>query len=244
MNTYADMVTLLMCFFVLLYAMSSIDSVKWGLLVKSFNPDAFKFEETRSEGDKPVLPEIDADDNPSPVPTATEEFESIYETINEYVQDNQLESSVEINRGEGFVFIVFRNNIFFDGNSYVLRAEGQRVLDVLCGSLNGLDDQVGEIRILGHTTQADPNRPNNIDGDRFLSSNRAVQVLVYMQKKEVISPQKLVSLGYGQYYPIAPFDTEANRSKNRRIEILITQNDNVNLALERIYNDLNIKITK
>ena len=40
MDTYGDMVTLLLCFFVLLYSMSSIDSDKWELLVKSFNPDA------------------------------------------------------------------------------------------------------------------------------------------------------------------------------------------------------------
>lgn len=235
MDTYGDMVTLLLCFFVLLYSMSSLDSNKWEILVKSFNPDADKLSQivtntTETDGTYDVSASL------TTKPKEVQEFEDLYYTLAEYVAENSLSNDITVSAGEGFTFITFSNNIFFDGDSYSLKPQGMAVLDDLVGPISEVSGNIAEMQILGHTSQADPKQVNESVSDRFLASNRATVVLVYLQQKGFIDPAKLVSSGYGQFRPISPFDTRENRSKNRRVEILITKDDGVTRSLEEYYN--------
>ncbi len=260
--TYGDMVTLLLCFFVLLYSISSVDMNKLRLIAEAFsNQKPTKIEQGQE------VPEFGAggslEDNPIAAPPKTAEekeaakkaaeeakkaaeakaaaeaaakdFDSLYQKMKKYIKDNKLEQDIGLYKGDSYTFIMFRNNIFFDGDQYALKKEGAMVLDALCGGVQPINQLISQIRILGHTTQADPNRPNDVLADRFLSSNRATNVLVYIQKKNVVSSAKLISEGYGQFHPISPVNTEVNRMKNRRVEILITKNDTVNVTLEKVY---------
>jgi chemotaxis protein MotB len=168
----------------------------------------------------------------------SEDFDELYYKLSKYVEMNGLDSDVEISKGEGFTFITFRNNIFFDGDSYILKQEGKDVLDQLCLAIDDASDSVKEIQILGHTSQASPTEPNEVVSDRFLSANRATEVLVYIQKKNIIGPEKLISSGFGQFRPISSFETRESRAKNRRVEILITKNDSVVRSLDNYYNEI------
>lgn len=233
LDTYADMVTLLLCFFVMLFAMSTMDAAKWEMIVKSMNPEAAKMAEMamNAEGRGKDA----AASTPGAVDMEIKDFNDLYEQLNGYVKANGLENEIEVSKGEDFTFIVFRNNILFDGDSDMLKEGGRQVLDVLCTGIGQVNNQVGEMRVLGHTNQADPNRPNNSQSDRFLSSNRATRVLLYIQDKNIIEPKKLLSIGYGQHYPIASFVTESDRAKNRRVEILITKSQAASVTLEEVY---------
>lgn len=233
LNTYADMVTLVLCFFVLLYSMSSLDSEKWEILVKSLNPNA---EETSQVVLNEQQNEAEHDLTSEPPTQAEEtEFEDLYYQLSEYVEENQLQDSIEVTQGEDYTFIMFKNQVFFAPDSYSLKDEGRVILDEVAGALGSVGNEIGEVKILGHTSQAKPNEVNDLASDRFLSSNRATEVLVYIQKKGLIDPSKLVSSGYGQFRAISPFDTSENRAKNRRVEILITKADSENLKLEDYY---------
>lgn len=240
MDTYGDMVTLLLCFFVLLNSMSSIDAAKWEILVRSFNPSASKVSqivinsEQQEEGNEATSQGTEALDEEN---RALDEFDELFYTLSQYVAEMELEQDVEVSQGDGFTFITFKNNIFFEGNSYVLRDEGKEVLDYLAGAMELVSDSIGEVQIMGHTSQASPDVPNEITSDRFLSSNRATVVLVYLQEKNMIDPAKLVSQGYGQFRPISPFDTYESRAKNRRVEILITKEDSVLRTLDEYYQE-------
>ena len=234
MDTYGDMITLVLCFFVLLYSMSDINAQKFEVLVKTFNPNAAT-ESTQvvigsgeQQGDYPVQGE-------APTQETVDDFEEFYYTLSQYIESNNLQEDIEVSKGDGFTFITFRNNIFFDGDSYVLKQQGKETLDVLVGALNGVVDEIKEISVLGHTSQARPDVPNEPVSDRFLSSNRATEVLLYLQQKNFIDPTKLVASGYGQFRPISKFDTAEDRAKNRRVEILITQTDGVERSLEEYY---------
>ena len=260
--TYGDMVTLLLCFFVLLYSISSVDMNKLRLIAEAFsNQKPTKIEQGQE------VPEFGAGGNPEDKPiaappktaeekeaakkaaeeakkaaeakaaaeAAAKDFDSLYQKMKKYIKDNKLEQDIGLYKGDSYTFIMFRNNIFFDGDQYALKKEGSMVLDALCGGVQPINQLISQIRILGHTTQADPNRPNDVLADRFLSSNRATNVLVYIQKKNVVSSAKLISEGYGQFHPISPVNTEVNRMKNRRVEILITKNDTVNVTLDKVY---------
>lgn len=131
--------------------------------------------------------------------------------------------------------------MFFDGDSSVIRPEGKVILDKFAAAIAPAKDAIQEIQILGHTTQALPDRQNYVESDRVLSAERAAKVTAYLQDKGLVSPDKLVSVGYGQFRPVAPFDTEANRAKNRRVEIIITKNNSVQKSLDEYYADLEQK---
>lgn len=231
MDTYGDLVTLLLCFFVLLYSISSIDQSKWIQIVKSFNPDAKEVSQIAD----PV-----AENAPDDVPgmPVADEFDDLYESLKKAIEEAGLDSEVELFKGDGYSFITFRDNVFFDGDSSVIKEGGETILAQFAAIISGVSSSVKEIQVLGHTTQADPNVPNDATGDRVLSAERAARVAAYLQERTNVPPANIVGVGYGQWRPIAPFDTEENRAKNRRVELLITKSDAVEHSLEEYYQDM------
>ena len=120
----------------------------------------------------------------------------------------------------------------------MIKEGGETILAQFASIISGVSSSVKEIEVLGHTTQADPNVPNDATGDRVLSAERAARVAAYLQERTNVSPANIVGVGYGQWRPIAPFDTEENRAKNRRVELLITKSDAVEHSLEEYYKDM------
>ncbi|MCL1808171.1 MAG: OmpA family protein [Clostridiales bacterium] len=234
MTTYSDMTTLLLCFFVLLFAASTVDNAKWQILVRSLNPNASVVSQIVNEMSEGEYTEM-VDTEGEALLTDAKSFDQLYWQMRRYVEENSMAADVEVAGGDGYTFITFKNNILFDGDKYNLRPDGMAVLDFLCRGVSEIGSAVKEMRILGHTNQADPNNPNDVRGDRFLASNRAAEVLVYIQEKNIMEPQKLVSIGYGQFYPVRPFVEEEDRLQNRRVEILITEADAVDVSLEQVY---------
>ena len=142
-----------------------------------------------------------------------------------------MQNSIVVTKGDGYVFISFNDAVFFAGDSAVLLPKGKEVLDVVSTALETAADYIDEIRVMGHTAQALENRPNTVVTDRTLASNRATNAVIYIQEHtdpEKLSPARLVSLGFGQWRPVAPNDNEQDRAHNRRVEILVTGLDLLN----------------
>lgn len=228
MDTYGDMVTLLLCFFVLLYAISAVDQTKWTNLVKSLNPNAAETLEAAIH-----VPQTDDNVVPQDVP---KDFETLYENLKEEVAKRSLDTEIEVKRGKGFTFITFKDKVFFDGYSYVLKDSGKEILDTICDILAPYSQDIKQIEVLGHT--AEVQQDFSIKNDRFLASNRATAVVIYLQEKDIIDPMKLVSMGYGKYWPVAENDTAEGRAMNRRVELLITKADGKDVGLGEIYKEI------
>lgn len=228
MDTYGDLVTLLLCFFVMLYSMSTLDTRKWELFVRSIGydnsvkaADEVAINAKLESGAQELTGSVDIPN----VEDITElDPETLYLTLAQKLEEMGVEG-VSVSRGENYTFIVFQDSPFFDGESSVLTEQGKEVLDVFCQVLDGTQEVVGQINIMGHTAQGNPDRPNRPRTDRMLSSMRAAEVCIYIQEKEIIEPEKLVCLSYGQHRPVAPFDTAENRALNRRVELLLLDND-------------------
>lgn len=231
MDTYGDLVTLLLCFFVLLYSISTVDQAKWIQIVKSFNPDAKEVSQIAEST------ELDANDE-VPGGVDVDEFEDLYESLKQAIEEAGLQSEVELFKGDGYAFITFRDNVFFDGDSSIIKEGGQGILAQFAAIISGVSGSVKEVQVLGHTTQADPNVPNDVTGDRVLASERAARVAAFLQERTNMPAENIVAIGYGQWRPIAPFDTEENRAKNRRVELLITKSDSVEQSLEEYYEQM------
>lgn len=223
MDTYGDMVTLLLCFFVLLYSISTVDQTKYMNLVKSINPNY----ELNAESPMGSTGETESLDVAA--------FDQMYENLVREFDSYGLDAEVDVVKGDGYNFIAFRDEVFFDGDSYLLREEGKVALDAFARAIADAAPDIKEIQVLGHTSQALPDKENVVVTDRMLSSERAAQITAYIQSKNLVSPARLVSVGYGQFRPIAPFDTEENRAKNRRVEILITNEESVEKSLTEYY---------
>lgn len=260
LDTYADMVTLLLTFFVMLFAMSTMDATKWQKLVKAFstNKQATAAMEQAIQSDalnSDSGPYFDADANASNVSSESgqeegagsgegsdqvTDFDSLYKYLNDYVHENGLQDSVQVHKDENYTFLTFQNSIFFNGDSSELRDDGKKILDFVCDGIKNIPDQIGEIRFYGHTARAGNSTTTTAQAfDRALSSDRAKNVLLYVQLKNIIDPAKMVSEGYGEYRPIVPHDgTEATRAKNRRVEIYISKAGKVSSVLDEVYKDI------
>lgn len=223
MDTYGDMVTLLLCFFVLLYSMSSINEDKWKAVVASFNPYAVDTPTASPGGDGP---NADADEAGFPGKELQEQvdkmMDDLYEQISELVAQDKNGGNISVYRDGGKVFMEFNQGIFFDGDSAYLRPESRKILDSVCNIFEQCKDAIEEVRVVGHTSQATADRPNNVEGDRMLASQRATNVVIYIQEHGTIDPGRLISEGVGQWRPIASNKTEEGREKNRRVEIIIS----------------------
>lgn len=227
MDTYGDMVTLMLCFFVMLYSMSTVDQQKWEQLVESLNPSSVdEVEDVVQE--VPADPTTDSSDTVSAIigeltqQDVDQDMEQLYQAIMQYVEQSGIGSKVTVGKGNGYVFISFDDTVFFNGDSYQLLDAGKEVLDQVGESIRKVSASVDEIRVLGHTAQANPDSPNDPTFDRFLASNRATVVTVYLQEKNIVAPSRIVSVGYGQWRPVAQNSTTEGRAENRRVELIVT----------------------
>ncbi len=203
MDTYGDMVTLLLCFFVMLYSMSSLDQQKWEVFVKSIFPSSGDTEQIAinqdiSEAEYDVSGNMEFDESVSD----PENPEELYIALMEALSSSGIEG-VSISREDGYTFLVFENQAFFEGDKSDLTSEAVMILDILCNVVQQYEASIAQINIMGHTAQARADRANNARTDRVLSAMRSAEVAAYIQNKNIIDPSKLVGLSYGQYRSVS-----------------------------------------
>lgn len=231
MDTYGDMVTLILTFFVLLYSMSSIDSQKWQYIAQAFASHGNTVNAVVDE-DKKIDPSLgdltdviinEADPKATdtlPDGAIPENFDQLYHYLKNYIDKNGLTENVEITKGASNVYLKFRDNIFFSPDSDTLLDNGKIILDNISVGIKAVDKYILGIKINGYT--ADAISPTD---EWDLSSGRANAVLRYLMEKNICETEKLSSSGYGKYRPIDTNETEEGRKQNRRVEIIIARND-------------------
>lgn len=207
MNTYSDMVTLLLTFFVFLYSFSTIDSGKWEMLVEALTGNPISAEETEL---------IDAS------VVRIQNFQKLYEQLEEYVEQNGLSSKIDMQKSDIEIQIRFVDNVLFDSGQARIKPEAIDILSKITLALNTYRDSIEMIRIEGHTDNVaihTPEFPSNWE----LSTARAVEVLRFLVEREGFDANRISAVGYGEYHPIADNSTAEGRSKNRRVDFVISR---------------------
>lgn len=133
------------------------------------------------------------------------------------------DKNVEIEKlksGSGVALRVL-DSILFDQGTAEIKASGAVILDKVAGALVNSKDR---IRVEGHTDDmaVGPTIKDKWPSNWELSGARAASVVRYFQWGKSIDPARMEAVGKAQYHPVAPNDKEANRVKNRRVEIILT----------------------
>jgi len=217
--TYADMVTLLLAVFIVLYALSDTNVRKFTAFAQSvsaaFTTDVFQgTQATTIMSGTDTAPDVGEFDSGSGA------LESDYRTVNasiaDYVIGKGFEGQVSVDQVPEGIAIRIRDALLFQPGRAALDDRSKEVLGRIAQTISGYPNQ---IRIEGNTDDVAPTGPffaNNWD----LSSARALAVLDVLVQGG-IAPKRLAASGRAEFNPLVPNTSDTNRAQNRRVDILI-----------------------
>jgi chemotaxis protein MotB len=154
-----------------------------------------------------------------------QQTKATYDQLMDQLKKEVGEGQVAIQQYEDKLTVNVAEKIFFDSGSAELKPGGKELLKKFGRIVKGLNDKW--IRVEGYTDNVpiakplQPTYPTNWE----LSAARAITVVRFLQDQAGVPPKMLMAAAFGQYQPIAPNDTAANKQKNRRIEIVLQQKD-------------------
>jgi chemotaxis protein MotB len=232
--TYADMLTLLMVLFIVLFSMSTTDAKKFfalkASLQQAFNVDVLRGDESKTlSGDagsafvsqmmnQPLTKEVIAmTGRNTPDPHLVQSLSELRSAAEQIPVPSESSGHVEVGASREGIVISLSGNLLFDSGKSDLKPQGLVLLDTLAERLKKMSN---EIRIEGHTDNvpiATPLYPSNWE----LSSSRAITVGRYLTEHNGIAPARLVAAGYGEYRPVVTNDTREGRARNRRVDIVV-----------------------
>ena len=218
MSTFSDLMNLLLCFFVMLFSMSSIDANKWDEMAAAMSNSAFSIFNAGSTaiGEKydsaEALEEALNEKN-------LQSNEELSEMVQEAVNEDSLADQVDVSFTAQYVQLSMKGALLFDSGSDSLKEQSKTVLDKVGVILERYgSDSVIEIE--GHTDNVPIHSARFADNEE-LSSARALSVFYYLVDNTSLNPANLRHAGMGDRTPVADNSTEEGRSKNRRVEIRI-----------------------
>lgn len=210
--TYADLITLLLAFFVVMYAMSQIDAKRFGRIADALNG-------VLKGGDNVLtLPgEKTADDEVGHGILKFGNLKSIQAQIREKFEKVNQSQAIQTEITErGLVIHIMESALFREGSAD-LEGRARELLGQVADVIRPLPNHV---RVEGHTDDrqiSTPVYPSNWE----LSSARATEVVRYLSSEQAILPSRISALGYGEFRPRKPNSSIENRSQNRRVDIVV-----------------------
>ena len=220
--TYGDMVTLVLCFFVLLYSMSTIDAKRFEEMAESMQK-AFNIQPGGpSSVNKAAVFDGGPEQNPGDTSRETDSDQvftssQVLALVQNALKDEQARDQVVITVSDRGVVISLSEQLMFDEGSAKLRPEAMRIIYKIGSVLNRLPH---DISVEGHTDSAIPERSIYID-NWGLSAARAARVTGYLNEQMKVPQKRLRAVGFGASAPLVPNVSEENMRLNRRVDIVI-----------------------
>ena len=225
--TYSDLVTLLMIFFIIMYAMSTVDSQKYSQLAQSLGTamgngsivgNGSGWVNTGNGGNSNINTTVNNEPVDIKQPSDEQNYlENIKGELNKYLNENGLTNSVVVDITDRGLAIMLKDSIMFDSGRADIKNEAIETMIRIGMILNKIDSY---IRVEGHTDNI-PINNKQFNSNWQLSATRAVNVVQLLIDKAEIQPGKISAVGYGEYRPITDNSSNEGRAKNRRVEILV-----------------------
>ena len=231
MVTFGDLMSLLLCFFVLLLSFSQMDSAKFkelaGSLEKAFGVQrllpayeppkgmtfiAKDFEQAFVE--QPVVGEGDKD----PLEHEMKEMLQASEVaLQELLETLAAQGLAEIDKEGDRIVMRLMGHTTFDSGQATIKPE---MIPVLKTIGEAIGHTTRDILVAGHTDNV-PLRGGSYGSNLGLSAARAAAVVDFFLTRGLIRPEKIATMAFGEYRPLVPNDTPGNRTRNRRVDIIL-----------------------
>ncbi|WP_438435376.1 flagellar motor protein MotB [Gorillibacterium sp. sgz500922] len=235
--TYSDLITLLLVFFVVMYSMSKVDMDKYSQLAQSLqftfsksdsmiakngagggvlgvinppNNEADNKQDNKEEDQSGAQTEADKK-------RKEQELQGLLKIITQYIEDNKLQATVSAVDTDRGIAVTLKDYFLFDLGKAELKSGAYPILDKMASLFPSLH---AKISVEGHTDSLPISGGGLYQDNWRLSSERSLSVVRYFEKKG-LSRDLFRSVAYADTEPIAKNDTEANRQKNRRVEIVV-----------------------
>ena len=211
MTTFSDLMSLLLTFFILLYSMSSVSLEKFNEASQSIQL-AFNGGDSVIEGSTVIDTETETSEE-----TIDPELVKMYNEVVAFLEAKEMTSQASVEYDQDGIYVNIQESILFGSGSAIIADSGK-------GTLNDLGDLIkqfeNEVVVEGYTDNVPMNNAN-FSSNWELSTGRALSVLRYLSEVRNIDPTRLSAKGYGEYHPFVPNDSEENKAKNRRVNIVL-----------------------
>lgn len=226
---YADMLTLLLALFIVLFAVSTVDAAKFEEMANSFKSafnggtGALDYTSPPAPIEKTSIPTAErsltpVDDKPEESALDWMQLEEIKKKIDAYIEEKNLSSSLQTTLTESGLIITILDNALFDSGSAAVKEDGKVLAKEISQLL--ITDPPRNIIIAGHTDNV-PIKNSDFASNWELSAHRSINFMNLLLENDKLDPQKFSQAGYGKYHPVASNDTAKGRAKNRRVEVKI-----------------------
>jgi len=220
MTTFGDLMSLLLCFFVLLLSFSEVDRQKYKVVAGSMEK-AFGMQRKKNIAESPHLglKVIARDFDQEAIATRIKQF------IGKALEDNSgdlhagFAEDMEIGAGNDRVTIRMMGESTFDSGKAKIRPELKPLLRKIGQIL--VTEAKGDVIVAGHTDSVPVSKTSPYQTNLKLSIARAAAVAQFLLNNTTIDPKRVSTMGFGEYRPIADNNTEEGRFKNRRVEIVV-----------------------
>lgn len=215
--TYSDMITLLLTFFIMLFAYSSLDAQKFEALVTSLQGSLGIL-----DGGKSIIPDEGLLESTSLMDEAAGILSPgrnpwlMYDTLLTFIADEGLDGTVSVEFMDSGIVVRFSDQVLFDLGEAELKPEFRATLARFAEALAVWE---GEIRVEGHSDSLPIHRPK-FPSNWELSAARASTVVRFLIDRG-LNPEQLSVAGYGEYRPIADNSTPEGRARNRRVDVVL-----------------------
>ncbi|MFF2889874.1 flagellar motor protein MotB [Paenibacillus sp. NPDC057967] len=238
---YADLLTLLLALFIVLYSMNSVDVKKFEDMSRAFSialstgSGVLDMPAVTEQGTDPDKSDKDADEKENEQNKEDEgklseaelqelikheeaELEDLKKKIDDYIDKNGLMSDLETKLNMSQLLITISDNALFAPGQATVKPEAKELATAIATMLQQYPKY--DIVVAGHTDDTPVNRAE-FRSNWDLSSMRAVRFMDIMLENKELEPKRFSAIGYGEYHPVAENTSTENKAKNRRVEVSI-----------------------
>lgn len=233
--SYADFITLLFAFFVVMYSISSINEGKYKVLSDSltgvFNqPDrAIKPIPIGEERPRTTMPEVSQVDEPRPSETPSDPLQEIAQGMRDAFGEMIMSDEMTVRGNELWVEIELNSSLLFPSGDAIPTDRAFTIIEKIAKILAPYENPV---HIEGFTDNLPINTPQ-FPSNWELSTARAASI-VRMLAMDGVNPGRLAAVGYGEFQPLADNATAEGRTRNRRVVLVISRNLDVRRSISGV----------